>query len=149
MNSIKIEIPKGWQVESFDKKSGEVKFKEIPKSITERIKSWDDVLKVNNLTVDSFNESCEGLESDEIAYRQIKLIAKTLNEGWQPDWSNNDEYKYYAWFEMAGSSGFRFAVFDLWYAHSDCGSRLCFKSSKLAKYAGETFTDIYKKFMLI
>jgi len=36
--------------------------------------------------------------TDEIAYRKLRIIAEALNEGWKPDWSNSDEYKYYPWF---------------------------------------------------
>jgi hypothetical protein len=149
MQTLKIEIPKGYEVESFDQSTGEIKFREKPKDITERIKSFDDVLGYHGLKKEEFEEELEYMSTDEVAYRKVKLIAEALNEGWKPDWTNSSEYKYFPWFKMGGSSGsgFAFDVFDGWYTDSDCGSRLCFKSSKLAKYAGEQFTDIYKDFL--
>ena len=76
-----------------------------------------------------------------------ELLCKSLNEDWTPDWDNSNEYKYYPWFKM-GSSGFRFGDCDGWDAVSGVGSRLCFKSRKLAEYAGEQFEDVYKQFMI-
>ncbi|WP_271730210.1 hypothetical protein, partial [Aquimarina algiphila] len=73
---------------------------------------------------------------------------KSLNEGWLPDWDNGEYDKYYPWFKMS-SSGFRYDGYGLRVSGSAVGSRLCFKSSELARYAGEQFTDVYRKFMII
>ena len=148
MKTLKIEIPKGFEVDEFNQQTGEIKFKETPKDIMSTIKTIEDVLKSNSLTQIEFDKNCKGLEEDEISYRLIKLICKTLNEGWEPDWDDSNEYKYYPWFKMS-SSGFRYHYYDYWTTYSYVGSRLCFKSSKLARYAGEQFTDVYEKFMLI
>lgn len=150
METLKIKIPKGFEVDSFNKETGEIKFKETPKSVMERVKIIEDVLKENGLTLAEFKKSCEGLSEDEINYRLIKFISRALNEGWHPDWSNSDEYKYVPWFNMGSSaSGFSYDDYDYWVTDSDAGSRLCFKSRELAEYAGKQFTDVYKKFMLI
>lgn len=150
MKSIKIEIPKGYELDTFDKASGEIKFKELKaKSVLERILTVEDVLADHGLTVEEFDEQCENLEEDEKAYRILKLLAKSLNQGWVPDWNNPSESKYYAWFEMRGSSGFRFGGYDLWLTYSYVGSRLCFKTRELAEHAGKHFTAVYKQFMVI
>jgi hypothetical protein len=83
-----------------------------------------------------------------LAHAKLIIIAEALNGGWQPDWGNSSEYKYEPWFYMGGSSGsgFAYGAYDDWYSASTCGSRLCFKSSELAKYTGQQFTDIYKDF---
>src|SRR5436190_14402519 len=107
MKTIKIQIPAGYEIDSFDQKSGELKFKPAaPKNAIERIKTVADVLIDNDIDPDDFNDSCEDLEADEKAYMILKLLAKSLNEGWTPNWSNSSEYKYFPWFEMNGSSGF-------------------------------------------
>lgn len=116
-------------------------------TIFQRIKSFDDVLNELKIQDVDFIESCEGLESDEVAYRKAKLVCKALNEGWLPDWENHSEYKYYPWFEMGSSSGAGFSCDGCvsWSTYSDVGSRLCFKSSELAEFAGKLFQDeIYK-----
>jgi len=149
METIKIEIPKGYMVDSFDKQTGEIKFKEKPKNVIERIKTVADILADNGITQEEFDMNCIGLEKDEVAYKLLKLLAKSLNEGWVPDWNNDNQYKYVAWFWMGGSSGFRCYDYAVWGSHSSVGSRLCFKSRELAKYAGKQFTEVFKQFMII
>src|SRR5690606_7953551 len=91
-----------------------------------------------------------GIENH-IYYNQLAVvIVKALNEGWVPNWNDSNEYKYFPWFflnDKNGSSGFRFDGNDLWPANSHVGSHLCLKSSELANYAGEQFTQVYEKFM--
>ncbi|MEM8564916.1 MAG: hypothetical protein AAGF85_00550 [Bacteroidota bacterium] len=149
METIKIEIPRGYEVESFDRNSGELKLKEKPKPVTERIKTIDDVLADQDLSTTDLDEWKNVLTEDEVAYRLLKLLAKSLNEGWEPDWDDRSQYKYYPWFEMGGSSGFRFFDYDFWLSCSGVGSRLCFKSRKLAEHAATAFQDLYKDYMLI
>ncbi|WP_051951448.1 hypothetical protein [Flavobacterium sp. ASV13] len=122
------------------------------KSIKERIKSFDDVLSELEILRSDFDLSNHGLESDEVAYRKAKLVAKALNEGWNPDWSNSNEYKYFPWFKMGSPSGvgFSFSDFVYWFTFSGVGSRLAFKSADLAYYAGELFEqEIYRPLMII
>jgi hypothetical protein len=126
--------------------------KTFQKNILERIKTFNDVLV-------ELGEK----DKDVIEYRKLQkvnvaeyilsnqeqiLITKVLNEGWLPNWDNGLERKYFPWFDMNnGSSGLSFScnVYDNWATNSAVGSRLCFKSPKLAKYAGIQFTEIYKK----
>lgn len=150
METLKIQIPKGFEVESFDKATGEVRFREKPKIALERIKTLDDVFADNGLTEAQFDLDCEGLSQDERAYKQLKLVAKSLNEGWTPDWNNNREAKWYPWFYMdGGSSGFRLHDYDDWSSGSAVGSRLCFKSKALAEHAVKHFFEVYKQFFVI
>ena len=150
-NTLQIEIPKGFKIKSFDKETGKVSFEELPKDIKERIKSFDDVLEHLGIEPDDFEERIEDMTADEAAYVKIKLIAKALNEGWKPDWTNSNQYKYYPWFNMGSPSagGFSYCVFVYWDTGSRCVSRLCFKSSELAKYAGQQFEAIYKDFLTL
>ena len=122
------------------------------KDIKDRISCFDDVLKENGTTREEFEKSCIGFEPDEIAYRMAKLVCIAYNEGWIPDWNNNNEYKYYPWFKMGSSSGVGFSYYGYgyWSAGSRVGSRLCFKSSDLAKHAGKLFEqEIYKPLFTI
>lgn len=123
--------------------------------ITDRIKTFDDVLEVLEIDPDDFEEQCENLEVDEVAYKKIKLIAKVLNEGWEPNWNDSNQAKYYPWPRVNANSskpsGFSFSDSDFicTYSPSYVGSRLCFKSSELAIYALEQFKEIYIPFLLI
>lgn len=145
---IQLIIPDGFEIEKFDWRTGTVKLKEKPKSILDRIKTVADVLADHNITQEEFEDDCIGLEEDEKAYRLLKMLVKSLNEGWTPDWNDHSQDKYSPWFEMGGSSEFRFDDFVYWHSLSHVGSRLCFKTHALAEHAGKHFTDVYKKFMV-
>lgn len=114
----------------------------LPDKITDRIKTFDDVIA--EFQMNGFEVSGA---IDEVAYRKLKLIAKALNEGWTPDWDDENEYKYYPYFKMGSSGvGFSGSYCDTWFAYAFVGSRLCFKNRELAEYAGKQFEDIYKDF---
>jgi len=127
--------------------------KNIP--IQKRVKTFDDVLSYLGIKVNEFNDSTYNLTNDEIAYKKIKLIVKILNEGWQPDWNNSNEPKYYPWFYMDDESQvssdacFSFPSSDSVNSHSTVGSRLVFKSRELAEYAGQQFINEYKDFFTL
>ena len=117
--------------------------------ITDRIKTYEDACR--ELRKDPIYENAfraNGFTIDEINYRKLKTITKVLNEGWIPDWANNNENKWQPYFRLS-SGGFVFDDTGYRYSYTDVGnaSRLCFKSDELATYAGQQFIDIYKGFM--
>ena len=109
--------------------------------------------------IESFEDACSALgikasdilskhdTKDEEAYKKLKIIIKALNDNWEPDWDDSNQKKWYPWFKMV-RSGFRF-VYSRWAVTltDTAGSRLCFKSEKLADYAGKKFEGIYKEFL--
>ncbi len=122
------------------------------KDITERVKSIEDAIRElgnNDVEVIQLNRMKSiGLQNHIIGNQELIVIAKALNEGWQPDWKNDNEYKYFPWFDMDNSSSAgRFSFLDSDYrgSCSTVGSRLCFKSRELSNYAGNQFEDIYRK----
>jgi hypothetical protein len=122
---IKFDLPKGFVVDKFDTATATLHIKEAPKKVTDRIKTVSDLLADHGFTQGEFDAQCKGLSQDEIAYRLLKLLAFTLNEGWEPNWDNSNEGKYFPWFYFdGGSSGFRFS------ASATVGLR--FRSSALA-----------------
>lgn len=144
MQQIKIDVPKGFEIDKFDYNSGTITFKPKPKDPIERILTDDDVLADNGLTWESFNASVQDLEPHEVAFRFLGLLNKSLNQGWKPDFDNSNQYKYQPYF-LGGSSGFRYYDCVAWRSGSAVGSRLCFKNRELAIHAGEKFTRWYKK----
>lgn len=125
--------------------------------ITDRVKTYEDACKV--LGVEPINEQnakAQGFRSDEIARRKLETIAAALNEGWKPDWNNTDQYKYYPYFYIQenakgkGSAGLSCANSILTAASTTAiiGSRLCFYASRLARYAGNQFTDLYEQILI-
>ena len=118
--------------------------------ITDRIKTYEDACNELGIAAQLEVTLQElGFTPDEINLRKIKTITEALNEGWKPDWTNADQYKYYPWFKMSSGA---FVFHDTSYAYSNANagsaSRLCFKSPELAKYAGEQFTKLYSDYIL-
>lgn len=125
--------------------------------ITDRVKTYEDACKV--LGVEPINEQnakAQGFRSDEIARRKLETIAAALNEGWKPDWNNTDQYKYYPYFYIQenakgkGSAGLSCAPTYITASATTAalGSRLCFYASRLARYAGNQFTDLYEQILI-
>jgi hypothetical protein len=115
--------------------------------ITDRVKSFEDACK--ELGVRPSDIVLPSDDVDESAYKKLKVIILALNEKWRPDWTNDNEYKYYIWFDLSSGSGLSFDYVDVQYSYSFVGSRLCFKSRELAEYAAKTFLDIYTDFFII
>ena len=125
--------------------------------ITDKIKSFEDACKHLGLNPNDLPVVDMLPEKDRksiIAYYKLTIITRALNEGWEPDFSNWNEYKYYNWFYVEEnkdqrSSGFRY--YDSGYTRTDAtiGSRLCFKNRELAKYATEQFKELYREYLLI
>lgn len=162
---------------------GEETFK--PKDIMERVKTFEDAcreLGEDHPFVRSYNGYANNIhennknDTDILAYLKLRIICAALNEGWEPQFTE-DEWRYYPWFtlwtedELSEKS-------DEWktdrhlistgeyqtdyaglvcayssFAPSDSaaafGSRLCLKSDTLAVYCGKQFINIWADFCLI
>jgi hypothetical protein len=90
-----------------------------------------------------------------IAHAKLVIISRAANmiankgKEWAPNWEDYNEWKYCPWFEMGGSSGFRFDGYAYWRTRSLVGSRLCFISREVATYIGEQFEDLYKQYFTL
>ena len=75
----------------------------------------------------------------------MSIIVKVLNEGWEPDWDNDNESKYYPYFYMS-PSGFAFVgtLDGCTYAGAGGASNFRLKTAELAEYCGKQFIDIWK-----
>lgn len=122
------------------------KVKKHAEKITDRIKTWEDVLYYHSISQDAFDDQFDSLDEQGYANEQVKLIALALNEGVQIDAFNTSQYKYYPWFEVK-KGAFVCFVYNYWCTLCYVGSRLCFVSAELATYAGKTFIDIYTKLL--
>ncbi len=124
---------------------------EKPKTIIERIQSFEDACK--NLGISSdisfFLNVPTNRYKSVVAHYKLEIIAEALNESYIFDWNNSDEYKWYPRFDMT-SSGFGFSdtPYCRWGTVSSVGSRLCFKTNELATYAGTKFSNLYKDLMV-
>lgn len=151
--------------------------------IKERIKTFEDAvnaigedhpLVAQYKTINSaFKEADNNLHL--FAYTRLAIIAEALNEGWRPEYTE-DEYRYYPWFGLytqeeyddmddedkeccrfVGRSSFNANAYGgLVYAYAYCGSasshayigsRLAFKSRELAIYCGKQFIEIWINYL--
>lgn len=88
-----------------------------------------------------------------IAYNRLCTIAQAWNkaDGFEPDFSNTSQYKYFPWFEYSrGAAGF--VLEDIGCAASlvraNFGSRLCFKTKERAMQFGKQFIDLWNDVFL-
>lgn len=158
MNSLKINIPKGFQIDNFDKATGEVTFAEIPKKPRERINGWLDILDHHNHTQESFNEWCAGLRPHEVGTRECEMIVAAYN-GRQltdplPVYGPNTGIKAYGLYEMPSPSGAGFSLdgHDYWWSCSYVGARLAFYGDDWKENlydANEKFLSHFEKMMTL
>lgn len=88
-----------------------------------------------------------------IAYNRLCTIAQAWNkaDGFEPDFSNTSQYKYFPWFEYSrGAAGF--VLEDIGCAASlvraNFGSRLCFMTRERAEQFGKQFIDLWNDVFL-
>lgn len=155
---------------------GEDTFK--PKDIMERVKTFEDACHELGIEPDKWlQDKAElGFEPDVIAYMKLRIICKALNEGWEPQFTE-DEWRYYPWFtlwtedelseksdewktdrHLISTGEYQTDYAGLVFANSanapsnagaNVGSRLCLKSDTLAVYCGKQFINIWADFCLI
>lgn len=120
------------------------------------IKTFEDACKALGLDptkLPDFSMMPEKHQNALLAHAKLVLIAEALNGDWKPDWNNDDEYKYFPWFDMEKSESNEdgFVLYNVYYdfTFTDVSSRLCFKSRDIANYAGTQFKDLYKDYMLV
>ena len=88
-----------------------------------------------------------------VALNKLFTIAEVWNkaDGFVPDFSNTNQYKYYPWFVYnKDAAGFVCAhtSYSASYANASFGSRLCFKTANRARQFGEKFADLYNQVFL-
>lgn len=153
-------------------------------NVMERVKTFQDA--VNELGDDNplvqqfvcvcniaFNNSSVKFDADIIAYLKLRIIAAALNEGWEPQFTE-DEYRYYPYFYfytkeeyeqlsdedngrcVGRSNDNAYANGGLVcanthhgsaYSFTSSGVRLAFRTSELAEYAGKQFLNIWADFI--
>ena len=150
---------------------GEDTFK--PNDIRERVKTFEDACTVLGIDPDEWKKKHLMFDKDVLAYLKLRVIAKALNEGWYPKFTEN-ERRYYPWFYIItkeeydklsaeekrrcvgrannnanANGGLVYAdanaASSVSYAYG--GARLAFSNYDLAVYAGTQFIDIWADFV--
>lgn len=143
MKNIQIQVPEGYEIDQKASTFENIVFKEIPKSITERVKTFSDVCTILGKNEKDFEPNCNEDESD-AAMRKVKAIVKVLNEGWYPDFENHNQCKYAPWFKKERGEQVLSSV-DYCDSATNVPAPTLFKSRELATYAGTQFIHIYTK----
>ena len=154
----------------------------VKKGITERVKTFEDACNVlgdDHPLVEQYQYTDAAYKVDQktedlIAYLKLRIITAALNEGWEPQFTE-DECRYYPFFEFytqrdlnkmsddkkgrmlaraahhnlstGGCLAFEYVGRETSFAWSSFGSRLAFKNVDLADYAGRQFTELYARFI--
>ena len=86
------------------------------------------------------------------ALNKLFTIAEAWNkeDGFVPDFSDNEQDKWFPWFVYDKDAGFVYAYTNSkpTNAYAYIGSRLCFKTSERAAQFGKLFVDLYNKVFL-
>ena len=172
---LEIEIPEGktavWR-------NGILTLIDEPeKDVRKRIKTFEDACHEIGIDAEAWNRDkiSLGLEPDVLAFLKLRIIVKALNEGWEPQFTE-DECRYYPWFILytgeeynkldeeeksrvvcrsfgyayaLGGVSFAGASYDSSFTFAGIGVRLAFKTSELAAYCGRQFLDIWADFVFL
>lgn len=175
------QISKEQVINEMTKAFGEEALK--PQDIKERIKTFEDAVNAigeDHPLVAQYKAITNAFKEDDnnlhlFAYTRIAIIAEALNEGWRPEYTEN-EYRYYPWFGLYtqeeydemddddkeccrfvgrsysyasafGGLVYAYAGFGSAYSYAVIGSRLAFKSRDLAIYCGKQFIDIWINYL--
>ena len=172
---LEIEIPEGktavWR-------NGILTLIDEPeKDVRKRIKTFEDACREIGIDAEAWNRDkiSLGLEPDVLAFLKLRIIVKALNEGWEPQFTE-DECRYYPWFILytreeynkldeeeksrvvnrssnyaiaLGGVSCAYASSDSSHASASIGVRLAFKTSELAAYCGRQFLDIWADFVFL
>ena len=153
-----------------------------PKNIMERVKTFEDAIAIlgenHTLVKEYFGVVYNNIviTKNLIAYLKLRIICAALNEGWKPQFTE-DECRWYPLFTLwneeelkdkseewkvgkklwlfGGSSnyaspcGLAFAFSDPAWAEStsNASARLAVKSKELAEYFGKQFIDIWADYL--
>ena len=174
-----IDVPEGMTLELRD--NTYILVNEKSKDVRDRIKTFSDAYNELGedhpycIAFDSIyqNDSVIPSIGDVYSYLKLRIICAALNEGWEPQFEE-DEYRYYPWFKLmtkeeianmdeedkgrvvcrsyssAGANGglvYASSVSVSSLSDTGCASRLVFKSLELAEYAGRQFVDIWADFV--
>lgn len=125
-----------------------------------------ETVKFDFRTIKTFEDACAHLNIDPantpdlsmipeefrkplLAAYKLMVIYKAINNGWVPDWSNDEQRKWFPWFGVLTSgSGFSSTASNYNYGDASVGSRLCTDTSEKAEYIASQFEAEYVDYFL-
>lgn len=147
IKKVTVEIPEGKKLVLKD--GAYIIVEDKPEDVRDRIKTFEDAYKELDGRDDELHyliaeyDNSWACSEELLAYLKLRIIVAALNEGWEPKLEKG-EVRYFAWLAFKdGGVAYAVAGYDPSYAGTSVGSRLAFKSRKLAAYAGERFKDLW------
>jgi hypothetical protein len=153
MKTLKIEIPKGYEIDQKKSTFEKIVFKEIKKELP---KSWEELIRIEGYYVNTSsnvsNASGGAMEANKnvfatleqaeaaIAMAQLSQLRDAYRQGWKPDWQNAGTKKYVIFYEES-----HFKI-DYWYTRQYF---LSFESAAIAQEFLANFEDLIKKASLL
>ncbi len=126
-------------------------FKEIT-SVSAAFKAlgWDESARPDFSKVP--DESLKKALSDHF---DLIVVFKAVNAGWEPDWDNIDQRKWFLWARVENNesspSGFGFSAgYCLYsYTYANVGSRLCTETEEQLAFIYDNFKHLFEGYLLI
>ena len=148
-----------------------------PKTVMDRVKTFEDALKELkpfHPLVKEYKALCKAdVTSNLIAYSKLCIVTAALNEGWIPFFIKGEKRYFPCFFlytdkeisrmseeeksrvvfrssfnaSASGGVSYADAYYDSASVDAYFGSRLAFKTSELAEYAGKQFTKLYANYL--
>jgi len=121
--------------------------------ITDKIKTWEDAAAeygIDPVKDLPYSKPMNSFQEAANAFFKLDIIATVLNEGVILDWADENQKKWYAWFNnYQPGSGFSFNGTSYGWTGADTtgGARLCVHSEELARYFGKQFLPIFNQFL--
>lgn len=91
-----------------------------------KIASYEDacrVLNIQPINEEVFNIFPKEDQRSMLAYHKLTVITRALNNGWKPNWDDQNEWKYYPLFRYV-NAGLSCAYADSAASECECGCRL-------------------------
>ena len=130
------EVDEMFNAADLNQKPTLLKFFKQQKGITERVTCYTTACQELGITPDS---KASG-------YERLKTIIKALNQGWFPNWENDNEYKWYNWFKSVKGVP-SFIDCDCVYSGWGCPSALYFKTEALARHCAKIAEKEYQEYL--
>ncbi len=113
--------------------------------ITDKVKIVADAYKVKGIDrkdIIPFPTPKNNFQEAQNAIADIWIIAEVLCEGWEADYDNSKQTKWFPVYKKE-TSGFGFSRSIAYYDYTDTfsGSRLCFPTEELSDYFGNQFIE--------
>lgn len=132
---IKIETPKGFEIDKEKSTFEKIVFKEISNN-------FEKILKYHNTNQEEFDKTYENIPFHVKAYAKESMLASFYNNGWAPNFQDDNERKYYPWFWL---DNFRLHYVRYDDRYSCSCARLLWKNEKDLREAIELYPDVFKE----